>query len=161
MISLMSVPQLSSGVLSFADARRVVEAQAATVRAPEAESVDLLSAAGRALAEAVLADRDLPPFRRSTRDGYAVRSADLSSPPATLDVIGEIKAGEKPDRIPTQVASGQAVEISFSLLTLPKAHVRGTVTWKNPGNKAFGVRFDNTDERRLKIKEWIDAYIEG
>jgi molybdopterin molybdotransferase len=107
----MSVPQVSSGVLSFEDARRVVEAQAATVRAPEAEYVDLLSAAGRVLAEAVLADRNLPPFPRSTRDGYAVRSADLSSTPATLDVIGEIRAGEKPEKIPTQVASGQAIAI--------------------------------------------------
>jgi molybdopterin molybdotransferase len=107
----MSVPQVSSGVLSFEDARRAVEAQAATVRAPEAESVDLLSAAGRVLAEAVLADRNLPPFPRSTRDGYAVRSADLSSTPATLDVIGEIKAGEAPDKIPTRVAGGQAIAI--------------------------------------------------
>src|SRR5215469_3338158 len=107
----MPVPQVSSGVLSFEDARRVVEAQAATVRAPEPESVDLLSAAGRVLAEAVLADRNLPPFPRSTRDGYAVRSADLSSTPATVDLIGEIKAGEKPDKIPSRVASGQAVAI--------------------------------------------------
>ena len=73
----------------------------------------------------------------------------------------EISSGGMSMRTAQDVANGQAVEISFSLLTLPKAHVRGTVTWKHPGNKAFGVRFDNTDERRLKIKEWIDAYIEG
>jgi molybdopterin molybdotransferase len=107
----MSVPQVSSGVLSFEDARGVVEAQAATVGAPEAESVDLLSAAGRVLAEAVLADRNLPPFPRSTRDGYAVRSADLASTPATLEVVGEIKAGERPGEIPSHVASGQAIAI--------------------------------------------------
>jgi molybdopterin molybdotransferase len=107
----MSVPQVSSGVLSFEDARGVVEAQAATVGAPEAESVDLLSAAGRVLAEAVLADRNLPPFPRSTRDGYAVRSADLASTPATLEVAGEIKAGERPGEIPSHVASGQAIAI--------------------------------------------------
>ncbi len=63
------------------------------------------------LAEPVLADRDLPPFPRSTRDGYAVRSADLSQLPATLDVIGEIKAGEKLDRIPANIGTGQAVAI--------------------------------------------------
>ena len=61
-----------SHVLSFEDARRVVEAQAELVKAPAAESVDLLAAAGRVLAESILADRDLPPFPRSTRDGYAV-----------------------------------------------------------------------------------------
>ena len=73
----------------------------------------------------------------------------------------EISCGGMSMRSGQDVASGQGVEISFSLLTLPKVHVRGSVTWKNPGSKAFGVRFDNTDERRLKIKEWIDAYIEG
>lgn len=59
------------------------------------------------------------------------------------------------------VAAGQSVELSFSLLTLPKAAVRGTVTWKNPASHAFGVHFDRTDERRLRIKEWVDSCMEG
>jgi molybdopterin molybdotransferase len=50
------------------------------------------SAAGHVLAESVGADRDIPPFPRATRDGYAVRAADLTKLPATLDVIAEIKA---------------------------------------------------------------------
>jgi molybdopterin molybdotransferase len=107
----MSVPPVQSTVLSFEDARRVVEEQAARVPAGETELVDLLAAAGRVLGEPVEADRDLPPFPRSTRDGYAVRSADLSRLPATLDVIGEVKAGEKIDRIPSNVGRGQAVSI--------------------------------------------------
>jgi molybdopterin molybdotransferase len=98
-------------VLSFEDARRVVEQQAALVGSPGAESVDLLAAAGRVLAEAVLADRDLPPFPRATRDGYAVRSADLSTLPATLEVIGEIKAGERLENIPANIASGRCASI--------------------------------------------------
>ena len=63
------------------------------------------------LAAPVLADRDIPPFPRSTRDGFAVRAADVSQLPATLDVIGEIKAGEKPEAIPTNIGPGQAVSI--------------------------------------------------
>lgn len=59
------------------------------------------------------------------------------------------------------VAVGQGVELSFSLLTLPKASVRGTVTWKNPATHGFGVHFDKTDERRLRIKEWVDACMEN
>jgi molybdopterin molybdotransferase len=103
-------------VLSFEDARRVVEAQAALVRtsnvpASGAESVDLLAAAGRVLSEFVAADRDIPPFPRATRDGYAVRSTDLSQLPATLEVIGEIKAGEKLDRIPRNIGRGQTASI--------------------------------------------------
>jgi hypothetical protein len=52
------------------------------------------------------------------------------------------------------------VEVSFSLLTLPRVWVRGNVTWKKP-NKSFGVRFDSTDERRHRLKEWIAAYLEA
>ena len=96
-MAVMSGTPVNSNVLSFEDARRVVEHQAALIRASgnsATESVELLAAAGRVLAEPVVADRDLPPFPRSTRDGYAVRSADLSELPATLRVIGEIRAGE-------------------------------------------------------------------
>lgn len=116
----MSASPVSSTVLSFEDACRVIEEQAALIQASiqaseglagATESVDLLSAAGRVLAESVSADRDLPPFPRSTRDGYAVRAADLVQLPAALDVIGEIKAGEMPEKIPFNIGSGQAVAI--------------------------------------------------
>ena len=108
---LMTSGAAGAGVLSFEEARRVVEEQAARVNPDATESVELLSAAGRVLAEAVHADRDLPPFARSTRDGYAVRLPDLSKLPATLDVIGEIKAGESADRIPLRIGLGQAAAI--------------------------------------------------
>ena len=107
---MSSVPSVSL-VLSFEEARRVVEQQAAASSAPQIETVDLLDAADRVLAEQITADRDLPPFPRSTRDGYAVRSADLSQLPATLDVIAEIKAGETLERIPSNIPSGQAAAI--------------------------------------------------
>jgi len=55
---------------------------------------------------------------------------------------------------------GTAVEVSFSLLTLPRVWVRGNVSWKKP-NKTFGVRFDSTDERRQRLKEWIVGYLES
>lgn len=107
----MSAPSAPAPVLSFEDARRVVEEQAALLQLGKTEVVDLLVAAGRVLAEPVLADRDIPPFPRSTRDGYAVRSADLATLPATLDVIGEIKAGEKSERVLAGIGVGQAVSI--------------------------------------------------
>ena len=100
----------SAPVLTFEEARRVVEQHAAVITAPDTEAVDLLAAAHRVLAEQIIADRDLPPFPRSTRDGYAVRSSDLAKLPVVLNVIGEIKAGEKLDRIPS-VGSGQAAAI--------------------------------------------------
>jgi len=99
------------GVLSFEEARRSVEQQASRIPAPTTETVDLLAADGRVLAQPILADRDLPPFPRSTRDGYAVRTADLTRLPANLDVICEIKAGESLDNIPKRVGLGQAISI--------------------------------------------------
>jgi molybdopterin molybdotransferase len=112
----VSVPAFQATVLSFEDARRAVEEQAALAQNSDApprgtEFVDLLAASSRVLAEPVLADRDIPPFPRSTRDGYAVHVTDLEQLPATLDVIGEIKAGEKPENIPSNVAVGHAVSV--------------------------------------------------
>ena len=88
----------------------MVEEQAACISVPATESVDLLSASGRVLAEVAVADRDLPPFPRSTRDGYAVGSADLLQIPARLSVVGEIRAGERLEKIPS-ISSGQAASI--------------------------------------------------
>jgi molybdopterin molybdotransferase len=80
-------------VLSFPDARRVVEEQARTLRPGVAVPVPLMRSRGRVLAEDIVADRDFPPFRRAARDGYAVLSADLAALPASLRVIGEVRAG--------------------------------------------------------------------
>ncbi len=65
-------------IVSFEQARHIVEQHAAEVAPGPAETIELLAAAGRVLAEEIRADRDLPPFPRATRDGFAVRSADVS-----------------------------------------------------------------------------------
>ena len=54
---------------------------------------------------------------------------------------------------------GVNVEISFALMTLPRVNVRGVVSWNKP--KSIGVRFDPADERRLRVKTWIDSYLEN
>ncbi len=95
--------------LRFDEARTVVfERVRETLRTPAAEIVPLAAAAGRVLAEDVRADRDYPPFNRSARDGFAVNAADVASMPATLECIGETRAGE-PSRFTLQ--RGQTVEI--------------------------------------------------
>ncbi len=75
------------------------------------ETVDLLAGLGRVLAEGILADRDFPPFARATRDGYAVRAADLAEVPARLEVVGEVKAGDWPEPGVCSAGRGQAVRI--------------------------------------------------
>ena len=132
-------------ILSFEDARRVVEQHAAQIHPCVTEAVDLLAAAGRVLAEAVLADRDIPPFPRSTRDGYAVRAADLVGLPALLTVIGEIKAGERLERLPSHVGSGQAVAIMTGA-PLP-----------NGADAVVMVEFTARAGERVEIKKRISA----
>ncbi len=78
----------------------------ARVEVLPAESVSLPRAAGRISAESVVSPVDVPPFRSSSMDGYAVRSADL---PGTLAIVGRSAAG-RPATIPVGVA--EAIEIS-------------------------------------------------
>src|SRR5437899_283026 len=73
----------------------------------------------------------------------------------------EISSGGMSMRSEDEISPGQSMEISFALLTLPRIWVRGTVSWRKPHSKTFGIRFDIQDERRLRIKEWIDAYLES
>ena len=103
--------QTAAELLPFRQARKLVEAEASRLRPSGAEAVPLVSGLGRVLAEEVTADRDLPPFPRATRDGYALRSADLARLPAELKVIGEIRAGGALDPSLIPLAPGCAAEI--------------------------------------------------
>jgi molybdopterin molybdotransferase len=86
--------------LSLAAARALVIAEVTRARdegpGPRSQEVPLVEALGRVLARGVQADRDQPPFHRSTRDGFAVRSADVAGAGeagVALAVLGEVAAG--------------------------------------------------------------------
>jgi molybdopterin molybdotransferase len=98
----------AAGVLGFEQADETVRQYCRNITHPQSESVSLLASLGRVLAEEVKADRDFPPFPRSTRDGYAVCAADLGKVPTKLRVLGQIKAG---GTFEGSVQAGQAVEI--------------------------------------------------
>jgi molybdopterin molybdotransferase len=95
--------------LPFAIARQIVHDQLnALVATPPVETIDLGDALGRVLAAPVTADRDYPPYNRSARDGFAVRSSDVAQTPARLRLVGQTRAGE-PSRFLLQ--PGETVEI--------------------------------------------------
>lgn len=71
----------------------------------------------------------------------------------------EISSGGMSVKSAEDMPTGTNVDISFSLLTLPRVNVRGVVTWRK--SKSFGIHFDPTDDRRQRVKEWIDAYLES
>ncbi|MGO9518549.1 MAG: gephyrin-like molybdotransferase Glp [Candidatus Korobacteraceae bacterium] len=108
---MASTTAVQPKLLSFSEARDTVEQYASRLSPTEPEMLSLLDAAGLVLAEDLRADRDFPPFRRATRDGYAVRAADVSAVPARLHLIGEIKAGASSEQSGIAVASGETAEI--------------------------------------------------
>ncbi|MBQ6455701.1 MAG: molybdopterin molybdotransferase MoeA [Mogibacterium sp.] len=64
---------------------------------PQTESVSLFDAGGRVLAENIYSEENIPPYRRSIMDGYAVRSRDTGAAgdmiPSMLRVTGEVLLG--------------------------------------------------------------------
>jgi molybdopterin molybdotransferase len=73
------------------------------------EPVHVAAARGRTLALPLAALLTQPPFDASMMDGWAVRSADVATLPATLAVIGESAAGHA---FAGHVGPGEAVRIS-------------------------------------------------
>lgn len=74
-------------IISLQEAQALVRERVRPL-APERVPLDL--AAGRVLAESALATVDLPPFRSSAMDGFALRASDT---PGTLPVTFRIAAG--------------------------------------------------------------------
>src|ERR1700727_904116 len=98
-------------------------------------------------------------FRRYARVPI-MTEVTLASPdghPLSASSI-DISSGGMSLKSSEDMPSGSKIEISFSLLTLPRVNLRGVVTWRK--SKSFGVRFDPADDRRHKVKVWIDAYLE-
>ena len=81
------------GVVDFDEALQVVLLYAAEGSVLDTEIHPLLGCLGRVLAENLNADRDQPPFDRSTRDGFAMRAENGVG--ALVRVVGLVRAGEE------------------------------------------------------------------
>ncbi len=73
----------------------------------------------------------------------------------------EISSGGMSLKCAQDVARGLPMEVSFALLTLPRVWVRGTVSWTKPAERTFGIRFDHADERRKRVRDWVEMYLES
>ncbi|MES1212115.1 MAG: gephyrin-like molybdotransferase Glp, partial [Leifsonia sp.] len=72
------------------------------------ERLPLADALHRVSSSDVVSPIDLPPFRNSQMDGYAVRSADVASAPVSLPVVGEVAAAPG---APAELRAGTAIKI--------------------------------------------------
>ena len=108
----------------------------------------LLDAAGRRLAEAVVADVDSPPWDRAMMDGFAVRSADFAGrgdAVVELEVVADLAAGEVTERpvppggcarimtgAPVPPAADAVVPIESAVDGTAAAHAGGRVRLREP-----------------------------
>ena len=86
--------------------------RASAGKTPQTETVHFTRSLGRVLADDLKSNEHIPGFRKSTVDGYAVRSADTQgvteSIPVFLDIIEEVAIGSAPQKT---VGPGQAVYV--------------------------------------------------
>ncbi|MGD0159994.1 MAG: gephyrin-like molybdotransferase Glp [Candidatus Bathyarchaeia archaeon] len=98
-------------LLTFDEAKKVIESQFKT-KPLGVEEISLLESTNRVLAENITANMDIPPFNRSTVDGYAVKAEDTfdaeENRPVVLHISGTVNIGELPE---TTVTKGKAAEI--------------------------------------------------
>ncbi|MGB7067865.1 MAG: gephyrin-like molybdotransferase Glp, partial [Pyrinomonadaceae bacterium] len=92
-------------MIPISRAIKIIESQALAIGF---EHVDIGDAAGRVLAENIVADTDLPPFDRSQMDGFAVIARDTRDAPVALKIVGESAAGSGWHH---KMKSGEAVRI--------------------------------------------------
>lgn len=89
-------------------AETVARLFAPLVAEPTVESVPIAESHGRVTASDVRSGVDLPLFRNSQMDGFAVRAVDVERAPVALEVAGDIPAGHV---VPVPLTPGTAIRI--------------------------------------------------
>ncbi len=99
-----------------------VLALAGQVRPVAVEPCPLDRILGRVLAEPITADTPVPPFARTTMDGYAVAAASTfgasEANPAYIEVVGKVAMGQVPS---PAVGPGEAMQIATGGMLPPGA----------------------------------------
>jgi hypothetical protein len=72
----------------------------------------------------------------------------------------EVSSGGMSVRSATALSKSDPVRLLLNLPGLEKLSVRAFICWYRESDKVYGLRFDSNDERRLKVRAWIDQYLE-
>jgi molybdopterin molybdotransferase len=143
---------MTERVLEFDEALAEVLRHATALARPAAtEQASITEVAGRVLASAVHAERDQPPFARSTRDGWAVRAGDVEAGRA-LRIVGSVRAGE--EWRGAELGAGEAIEI---MTGAPMPAGADTVLMVEHATVAGDGLLHATDGRRLQPGENVVA----
>lgn len=106
-------------VVTSAEARAQLAAFAPRTKT---ETIPVIEAGGRVLAQALMAPGDLPHFHRTNMDGYAVRAADTfgasASLPMYLKLVGAVEMGKEVKRA---LKKGETMRIATGGMLPPGA----------------------------------------
>lgn len=85
---------------------------------------------------------------------------DAGSASGLVAASVEVSAGGMSVRCPVPISAEDMARISFTLPGEAPIKVRALVCWARPNENLYGFRFDTSDAARLKVRNWIDQYLE-
>jgi len=146
-------------VITFDEAYKIVMS---CVSETGAEPVDFIGSLNRILAEDIASDMDMPPFNKSTVDGFACRKADLDH---DLEIVETVAAGMQPmktvtkkqcSRIMTGAVIPEGADLVFMVedsTILPSGKVRfnGSFTKENIAFKGEDIKIGETVIKKGKL----------
>ncbi|NEW41191.1 molybdopterin molybdotransferase MoeA [Nocardia cyriacigeorgica] len=144
----MTIRSATVAVRSVDEYRDSIEALLRPLAARPVETVAVSAALGRQLADTVRAPLDLPVFRNSAMDGYAVRSDDVAVTPVTLPLSGVVAAGD-PGLEP--LAPGTARKVMTGAPIPPGADC--VVPVEDAGGEAGSVTIERGRSRGEYVRE--------
>ena len=139
-------------VLTFDEAYKIVMS---CVSETGAEPVDFIGSLNRILAEDIASDMDMPPFNKSTVDGFACRKDDLDH---ELEIVETVAAGMQPmktvtkkqcSRIMTGAVIPEGADLVFmvedsTILPSGKVKFTGSFTKENIAFKGEDIKIGET-----------------
>lgn len=72
----------------------------------------------------------------------------------------EVSGGGMSVRTLSPLTSTDVARLTFTLPGTKKLTIRAHLCWSRTSENLFGFRFDPTDEARMKVRAWIDQYLD-
>lgn len=90
-----------------------------------------------------------------------VGEAEIETPMGKVSVMTvEVSSGGMSVRARTPLSPANSVIATMELPGTGRFSLRAFVWWARPEEKVYGLRFDPSDDRRGKVRDWIEEYLE-